>query len=113
MSDFARDLRHRQTEAEKRLWQALRGGRCGGFKFRRQHSIGPYVADFCCESLRLIVELDGAVHDEPERQLRDLEREEDLRRRGFQILRFKNDVVITETTRVIEAILAEARLAGA
>jgi len=57
--EFARQLREGQTFAEARLWERLRARRMGGHKFRRQRSIGPYFADFCCLEAKLIVELDG------------------------------------------------------
>ena len=72
--DFARKLRRDMTEAEAMLWRGLRG-RGIGAKFRRQVPIGPYVADFACTAMQLIVELDGASHDAPENILHDRERD--------------------------------------
>src|SRR5579863_613611 len=60
--DNARALRQATTETERAAWHLLRGLRSSGFKFRRQHPVGPYIADFCCTELRLMVELDGGVH---------------------------------------------------
>jgi very-short-patch-repair endonuclease len=60
----ARELRTRQTPAESILWDALRGRRLAGLKFRRQHPIGTFVVDFCCPDRRLAIELDGPVHAE-------------------------------------------------
>ena len=59
---LARELRQNQTPAEAKLWQALRGGKLDGHKFRRQHVIDRYIADFACEKLILAIELDGGVH---------------------------------------------------
>jgi very-short-patch-repair endonuclease len=60
----ARDIRHNATQAEEGLWVALRGRRLAGLKFRRQEVIGPFIADFYCASARLIVEVDGDIHDD-------------------------------------------------
>ena len=59
----ARQLRRNMTFPERKLWSLLRSRRLSGLKFRRQHTIGPYIADFACEARRLVVELDGASHD--------------------------------------------------
>ena len=59
----ARTMRHEPTRAERVLWELLKARRCGGYKFRRQHSIGPYIADFYCKAAKLVVELDGSIHE--------------------------------------------------
>ena len=64
LRDRARQLRNEQTDAEAKLWARLRARQISGVKFRRQHPIGPYVADFCCVELRLIIEIDGGQHAE-------------------------------------------------
>ena len=64
---LAIDLRMNQTEAENMLWQRLRGNKLKGFKFRRQYAFGRYIADFYCSKARLIIEVDGKVHEETER----------------------------------------------
>lgn len=109
---FARELRQRQTLAEATLWKSLRGGRLDGLKWRRQHAIGPYYADFACEALRLIVELDGGVHDADEQIEKDLARQEDLERLGWLVIRFPNADVHNRLPQVLDAIRAQARLAG-
>jgi very-short-patch-repair endonuclease len=105
----ARDLRKRQTPAEKALWRALRDRRLRGLKFRRQFPIGPFVADFCCWELRLVLELDGGIHAEPQTAARDREREAFLRGSGFTILRFPNERVFGDADGVIAEVLALAR----
>ncbi len=60
---FAKDLRKKLTPAEKKLWQILRGGKIGGHKFRRQHVIGQFIADFYCHKSKLVVEADGEIHN--------------------------------------------------
>jgi very-short-patch-repair endonuclease len=86
----ARRLRRDQTGEEKELWRALRAGRFAGFKFRRQHSVGPYFLDFFCPAARLSIELDGFQHGLPEQQQHDVEREKFLATKGIEELRFWN-----------------------
>ena len=89
----ARRLRKEMTSAEAMLWRSLRD-RGIGTKFRRQVPIGPYVADFACVAARLIVELDGQPHDEPERRAHDEIRDAWLARQGWRVLRIPNEIVI-------------------
>ncbi len=89
----ARRLRKEMTSAETMLWRSLRN-RGIAAKFRRQVPIGPYVADFACVPSRLIVELDGRPHDDPERRLHDQYRDAWLSERGWRVLRIPNDIVI-------------------
>lgn len=98
----ARRLRSTETPAEAVLWEALRGRRLNGIKFRRQHPIGPFVADFCATEWRLIVELDGEVH--AGQGERDREREELLWQAGYAIVRFSNQQVIYDLPRVLGVI---------
>ncbi|MEO2089129.1 MAG: DUF559 domain-containing protein [Gemmataceae bacterium] len=102
-TDTARRLRRDLTPAEARLWQILRGSRVGGWKFRRQHPIGPYFADFCCVSCRLIVELDGDAH--LGQQHRDAVRDQYLRDQGYEVLRFENCEVLLSENAVIERVI--------
>jgi very-short-patch-repair endonuclease len=99
---FARDLRARMTEAETRLWFHLRRRELGGRRFRRQHPIGPYIADFACLDAGLVVELDGSQHL---LSRTDARRDACLRRHGFRVLRFWNDEVLLRLDDVLEAIL--------
>ena len=109
---FARELRQRQTRAEAKLWQALRGGRLDRQKWRRQAPVGPYYADFACEALRLIVELDGGVHDTDAQMDRDFLRQQALEGLGWFVLRFKNEDVLHDLYSTLEVIRQHARLAG-
>ncbi len=86
----ARRLRREQTDEEKELWHALRAGRFAGFKFRRQHPLGPYILDFFCSAALLAVELDGFQHGLPEVRQHDVKREQFLVERGVEELRFWN-----------------------
>ncbi len=106
---FARHLRRSQTPAEARLWQALRNGQLDGLKFRRQHRIGPYIADFACEALKLVVELDGGVHRDDAQVLKDVYRQQELERMGWAVIRFENPQVIGRLGEVLETIRAYAR----
>ena len=101
--EWARQLRRDQTDAERRLWQRLRSGQLG-VKFRRQHPLAGYILDFCCVSRRLVVELDGCQHREPEAVRRDFRRDEALRSLGFRVLRFTNRQALLETSAVVAAI---------
>ena len=85
----ARDLRRRMTPAEHILWQALRGNRLDGLHFRRQQIIGAFIADFYCHAARLVVEVDGPIHQQ---QLDyDRERDQILAAHGLRIAHFTND----------------------
>jgi very-short-patch-repair endonuclease len=85
-----RRLRKRKTKEEKQLWHALRAGRFAGFKFRRQHPLGPFSLDFYGPQARLSIELDGFTHGFPRQRQRDLARERFLNSKGIQELRFWN-----------------------
>ena len=101
----ARDLRRDATPAEALLWQWLRTRHITGLKWRRQHPIGRFIVDFYCAEQRLIVELDGSVHDSQIE--RDAERTEQLEREGYRVVRFPNAAV----ERDIEQVLVEIRAA--
>ncbi len=104
--DRSRRLRAESTPEERKLWRHLRAKRFGGFKFRRQHRIGPYFADFCCIERRLIIELDGGQHAAQEEERRDVVRTAYLREQGYRVIRFWNEQVNRETNEVLEAIYA-------
>ncbi|MCJ2132261.1 endonuclease domain-containing protein [Methylobacterium sp. E-045] len=110
---FAREQRRLRTLAEDAIWQQVRGGRFRGLTFRRQVPLPPYIADFLCASARLIVELDGAPHEETARRDRDAARDAWLREQGFEVLRFPNDRVLSDLVSVLDTVGAtvEARLA--
>ena len=82
----------------------LRGGRIDAHKFRRQHPIGAYYADFACDRLRLVIEIDGGVHDRDDVILNDHYRQQTLEALGWTVLRFTNDQVLTESIGLSEAI---------
>jgi adenine-specific DNA-methyltransferase len=103
-TQFARSLRHNQTDTERELWHLLRGRELAGYKFRRQVPLGPYVADFVCLSARLIVELDGGQHGEQINY--DSDRTKRLEAEDFRVLRFWNSQVFEEREAVLETILS-------
>jgi very-short-patch-repair endonuclease len=106
--DHARALRRNQTEAERHLWRFLRNRRLLGFKFRRQHPIGPYFADFACAERRLVVELDGSQHLTFAAE--DVRRTRALQRLGYRVVRFWNDDALLRTAQVLDAIVAALHL---
>jgi very-short-patch-repair endonuclease len=101
---FARAQRQSAGLAEDRVWQLVRGGRIDGYKFKRQRPIGRFVADFACDRLRLIVEIDGGVHERDDVVLNDHLRQTELEALGWTVLRFLNEEVLDWPDRVIDAI---------
>jgi very-short-patch-repair endonuclease len=99
----ARELRSKLTDAEQRLWQALRRRQVAGVKFRRQQPIGDFIVDFVCFERRLIVEVDGGQH--AEQVSYDEQRTQWLEARGYRVLRFWNNDVLADTEGVAQAIL--------
>jgi very-short-patch-repair endonuclease len=108
MIDRARCLRQTATPPEQLLWSVLRGRRLSGLKFCRQEPIGSYVVDFCCREIRLVVELDGMSH--VDKQERDAEREQWLRKQGYRLVRVTNLDVREDLEAVARFIAREAGL---
>jgi len=104
LKEFAKTNRALQTEAESALWKYLRDNQLG-YKFRRQHIIGTYIADFACLAKKLIVEVDGLIHEHPDHKLSDEERTKWLNKQGFTVIRFSNDRAIYDTKEVCSEIL--------
>jgi very-short-patch-repair endonuclease len=100
----SRRLRKECTPAEKRLWQYLRNRGVDGLKFRRQQVIEGFVADFYCEKAKLVIELDGAVHNKPEQQKRDVYREKVFAARGIATLRLRNGEIFTDLQKCLMKI---------
>ena len=105
--DRARRLRRDQTNAEAKLWEALRAGRLEGWKWRRQPPVGPFIVDFLCLEAAVVVELDGGVH--AERAAYDARRDAYLKLQGLQVLRFWNAQVLDDRDRVRWDILSACR----
>jgi len=102
----ARALRRNSTDAERILWSELRDHRLLGAAFRRQVPIDRYVVDFVCHAARLVIELDGGQHFSTEGEQRDASRSAVIEAKGFQILRFANNDVMTNRGGVVETIAA-------
>jgi methionine--tRNA ligase beta chain len=106
LKQFVKEHRSNPTEAEIALWEMLRGKHLDGYKFRRQHIIGNYIADFVCLSAKLIIEVDGLIHQLPESKKNDAERTAELNKWGFKVIRFNNDETLNNRSHVAEKILA-------
>jgi very-short-patch-repair endonuclease len=96
------------TDTERKLWTYLRANRLGGLKFRRQHPVGPYVADFYCHEARLVVEVDGPVHDNHRRH--DLQRDQWMDANGYNVMRLENARVWHHLPEVLVEIAEAARV---
>ncbi len=103
----AKELRQRQTKAEEILWQFLRNKNINGLKFRRQHYIKNYIADFYCSEKMLSIELDGGIHFNKEQIEYDEFRTTVLNELGITELRFTNEEIIENVTAVINKIKSE------
>ena len=93
------------TDVETKLWYCLRDRRLQGFKFRRQHAIGPYIVDFYCVTKKMIVEIDGGQHTEQKEY--DQERTRYLKKQGCRVIRFWNTDVLKNIEGVLESIVGE------
>jgi very-short-patch-repair endonuclease len=98
----AGQLRRASTDAERRMWSALRYRRLAKYKFRRQHPIGPYIVDFACTRHALVIELDGSQHAD---NTADARRTAFLQWQGWRVIRFWNNEVLSNTSEVIGSIL--------
>jgi very-short-patch-repair endonuclease len=105
-----RDLRNNLTPAEAQLWKYLQRGQLDGRKFRRQHSIGPYIADFYCPSEKLIIELDGQTHFTYPGFDSDEKRTAYLNTLGYTVVRFENKYVFKDPESVLEEIKAHFKI---
>ena len=100
--ESARRMRDAPTHAEELLWEKLRKKRLGGFRFRRQHIIRTFIVDFYCPQAKLVIEVDGSVHDEQKKY--DQEREEIIHTLGYLVVRFKNYQIERELDSVLVRI---------
>jgi len=96
--------RRPMTSAEERLWQELRGNKLG-VHFRRQHVIGMYIADFVSLKNLLVIEVDGEYHQKPEQQQKDLYRTDYLQSKGYRVIRFTNQQVLSDIESVMSRII--------
>jgi very-short-patch-repair endonuclease len=112
LTSSARSLRQATGLAEARAWARLRGGGVDGWKVRRQHPVGRFVADFAITPLRLVIEIDGGVHGLASVAARDAERQAEIERLGWTVIRFTNDQALAEPWRIDDAIRAHAKALG-
>jgi len=109
VSEHVKQLRENLTNAELRLWHEVRRSALG-HKFRRQHPLGPYVVDFICLAQKLIIELDGGQHGEPENAAKDAKRTEWLESSGYRVIRFWNNDVLQNIEGVLQRIQDELKV---
>lgn len=102
-NDRRKELRNNATGSEKILWQFLRGNQTG-MKFRRQAGIGPYIVDFYCPKQKLVIELDGSVHNSAHAKEYDQIRTEYLQTLDIRVLRFTNDRIDSDIHGVLHEI---------
>jgi len=100
---YAHRLRRKQTDAERRLWSRLRDRRLAGARFRRQHPIGPFIADFCCTEAKLVIELDGGQH--ALQQKADRARTEFFESQGYAVRRFWDNEIFTNIDGILQRII--------
>jgi very-short-patch-repair endonuclease len=102
----AKLLRWAMTPAERVLWEALKERQLAGLRFRAQHPIGPFILDFYCPQRRLVVEVDGPIHDDPDQLAYDTYRTAQLNAFGLTVLRLRNDDILTNLPSALARILA-------
>ena len=110
VQQYACELRKQPTPAEDLLWRSVRGRQLNGLKFRRQHPLGPFIADFYRPAHRLIVEVDGGIHESQAEQ--DTYRTERMKAYGYNLIRFRNEHVLHHLEGVLDTIRAACRDIG-
>jgi very-short-patch-repair endonuclease len=100
----AKELRRYETEAEKRLWAMLCRNQMLGLQFRRQHPINKFIVDFYCVKIKLVIEVDGSIHEIPENKAYDIGRSQILNDFGITVLRFSNNHIINDIENVLKII---------
>ena len=104
LKPLSQKLRSDQTDAERKLWDRINRDQLLGFRFNRQKPLLNYIVDFYCSKAKLIIELDGSQHYEPDYQEKDALRDAELNSLGFTVMRFSNDEVYFEIEDVVEQI---------
>lgn len=102
---MAKVLRKNQTPSEVRLWEILRNGNLNGLKFRRQHPLKNFIVDFYCHELKLVIEIDGSIHEKPEVKQRDAIKEMAIKELGLMVMRFTNEDVYFHPDWIVMKIL--------
>jgi very-short-patch-repair endonuclease len=109
LKEFALEHRSNPTQAEDALWRVLKSKQLEGYKFSRQHIIDRYIADFVCLKQKLVIEIDGLIHQLPDNKTSDQERTEALNRLDFEVIRFTNEDVLQHIDLVLSKILSALR----
>ena len=102
--EFAKELRNNPTVAESFLWYYLSANKLDGYRFKRQHPVLYFIADFYCHKAKLIIEIDGGYHQLPEQHLYDVNRDNELEELGIRVLRFTNKQVLFETEKELACL---------
>jgi very-short-patch-repair endonuclease len=113
MLERAQQLRINTNPSEERMWSIVRARRLAGLKFRRQHVIGAYIADFVCLPAKLVIEVDGDSHGSDEAELKDAKRTDEIERTGYRVIRFWSNDVLSDRDGGIEDVILEALMASA
>jgi very-short-patch-repair endonuclease len=108
MKERRRELRKNETEAENVLWEQIRDRKLAGIKFRRQYSIGAFVVDFYCPSLKLAIEVDGSVHETEKAKIYDRYRQKGIEELKIKFLRFSNSEIVNDISQVLDIITQTA-----
>jgi 5-methyltetrahydrofolate--homocysteine methyltransferase len=109
LKEYALKHRNQPTKAEVFLWELVKSKQLDGFKFRRQHIIGNYITDLVCLDRRLVIEIDGLIHQLPENKEADEVRTQWLQQKGFKVIRFTNDEILSKNNEVTDTILAKLK----
>lgn len=104
MLKLARQNRKHMTQAEKKLWQYLKERKIMGVKFRRQHPVSCFIADFYCHQMKLVIEIDGGYHNDPEQKILDQGREDELKDLDLIVIRFRNEEIEVDVAGVVDRI---------
>ncbi|MGE5480108.1 MAG: endonuclease domain-containing protein [Chloroflexota bacterium] len=104
-----KELRNNCTDEEALLWARLKNSQLMGYKFRRQHSVGPYILDFYCPSIKIAIELDGSQHNTADNKEYDKNRDEWLSAVGIKVIRFQNYELKSDLERVLTRIIVEIK----
>lgn len=105
LKNIRKNLRNHSTSAESTLWKTLKNKQIGNLKFRRQHSVGPYILDFYCPAIQLCIELEGEFHSGPAAEEKDQERDAFLQNQGIEVIHFENRWVFEYLQDIIDVIL--------
>ena len=107
LKDYRKELRNNLTSAEAKLWTLIKNKQLDGRKFRRQHSIDNFIVDFYCPQEKLVIELDGEIHNNILAERKDNERDIKLKNHGITVLRFENKMIFEQQEIVLNAIRSE------